>query len=720
MPNTAIKPDTVAAHPAPSRFINRELSWLKFNTRVLEEAQNPRHPLLERVRFLSIAANNLDEFTMTRVALLEERLADGEGTATDDGLSPTEHLHLISQHIENMQTTQRHVWNNLTDELRKADIVILSAADLDAEAEAWVSDYFHKNIYTALSPLAVDPAHPFPFIPNGSVALVLEVHDPVRNIGNKIILPLPTQLARIIRLPPVATDRIIRFVLIEDVVRKHLNVLFPSFEILSCGEFRVLRNSELDPIDDKTDDLINSYERAVKSRYRGDVIRLNMADSTPESIRQFLADAVGLDIEQVNVRHGMLRLADLKQVIVRDRPDLCFVPYTPRYPERISEFNGDAFSAISHKDIIVHHPYESFDVVLHFIRQAINDPDVVAIKQTLYRTGRNSPIVKALIEAAEAGKSVTVVVELKARFDEESNIRWARDLERVGAQVVFGFMELKTHAKMTLVVRREDDVLRTFAHFGTGNYHSETARVYTDLSFFTCDPVLCQDAAAIFNYMTGYAPPGKLQKLALAPLNIRETLTGLIDREIKFAQAGKPATIWAKMNALVDPHMIDKLYEASQAGVEIELVVRGACCLRPGVPGLSENITVKSMIGRFLEHSRIVVFGNGHKLPSDKAKVFISSADWMPRNFNRRIETLIPIENQTVHRQVLGQIMMANLMDTRQSWYMQPDGTYLRASTAEHDFCAHDYFMKNPSLSGRGMRSKKKTLPPNLMLSDSH
>ncbi|MBV8060447.1 MAG: RNA degradosome polyphosphate kinase [Alphaproteobacteria bacterium] len=719
MTDVAVQTTPSPSPTDPHRFINRELSWLNFNGRVVEEAQNERHPLLERVRFISIAANNLDEFLMTRVASLEEMLADGEGVITDDGLSPAEHIQVISYKIETLQAALRAAWDNIREELIKRDIVILAPDQLDAEDQAWISAYFHKNIFIALSPLAVDPAHPFPFIPNGSVALALEVRDPVKNTDNKIILPLPTQLNRIIRLPPKATDRTIRFVVIEDVVKRHLDVMFPNLQILSYGEFRVLRNSEIDMVNEKTDDLVTSFESAVKSRYRGDVIRLNIAESTPEHIRQFLIDELEVEATNMNIRNGMLRLTDLRQIIVRDRPDLCFTPYTPRYPERISEFNGDAFSAISHKDIIIHHPYESFDVVLHFIRQAIKDPDVVAIKQTLYRTGKNSPIVKALIEAAEAGKSVTVVVELKARFDEEANIRWARDLERVGAQVVFGFMELKTHAKMTLVVRREDDVLRTFAHFGTGNYHSETARVYTDLSFFTCDPVLCQDAAALFNYMTGYAPPGKLQKIAAAPLNIREAITGLIDKEIKFAQAGKPATIWAKMNALVDAPMIDKLYEASQAGVKIELVVRGACCLRPGVKGLSENITVKSMIGRFLEHSRIVAFGNGYKLPSDKAKVYISSADWMPRNFNRRIETFIPIENQTVHRQVLDQILMANLMDTRQSWYLLQDGTYKRASTAGHDFCAHDYFMKNPSLSGRGVRSKKKTLPPNLILSDS-
>jgi polyphosphate kinase len=713
--------DHTEIHPAPiarddpKRFINREVSWLAFDRRVIEEALNPRHPLFERVRFLAISASNLDEFMIVRVAGIEAQHTARLNIKTDDNLTPRQHLAVIDEHVSQLLNDQRAAWFDLYKELAQAGLVILEPQELTRDDLGWLEKYFHDNIFLALTPLAIDPAHPFPFIPNGGVALALQLHDRHRKQDLEVILPLPLQLPRFIRLPAHEADDTIRFVMLEAVIEQFLHHLFPSLDVLACGAFRVLRDSEIRfSGGGDSDDLVNTFESALKSRYRGAIIRLSVGNTMPATMREFLADQLDVTPEKIAVRSGLMRLVDIRQLILPDRPELLYPPYEPRFPERIREFNGDCFAAIGQKDILVHHPYESFDVVLQFIRQAAHDPQVVAIKQTLYRTSKDSPIVRALIEAAEAGKSVTVMVELKARFDEEANIRWARDLEQVGAQVVFGFMDLKTHAKMTLIVRREAGSLRSYAHFGTGNYHHETAKLYTDLSFFTCDPDLCQDAAAMFNYMTGYAKPQSFRKLAIAPLTLRETLNKLISDEITNAKAGKPAQIWAKLNALVDPQIIDRLYEASGAGVHIELVVRGACCLRPGVPGLSDNIRVKSIVGRFLEHGRIMAFAAGAALPSSQAKVFISSADWMPRNLDRRIETLVPIENETVHRQVLNQIFLANLLDTRQSWDMLPDGNY-RRTEEEPDFCAHDYFMTNPSLSGRGANLDKKTLPPRLI-----
>lgn len=701
----------------PQRLFNRELAWLAFNRRVLEEADGQQQPLLERVRFLSISANNLDEFIVVRIAGIEAQHAAHLNIKTDDGLSPDEHLRLVNEETTKLMREQQATWLKLRGALAKANISLVERDDLSPAERTWISDYFHASIFPVLTPMAVDPAHPFPFIPNGGVALSLTLQPKARKEPLSVILPLPLQLERFIRLPSDADASVARYIALEEVVAAHLQHIFPSAEILEIGQFQVLRDSEIRLAATSIDtDLVRSFESAIKSRYRGAVMRLVVANTMPHEMRLFLADELDVTPDRLVISGGMVRLSDVKQLITTERNDLLYPVYQPRYPERIREFEGDCFAAISHKDFIVHHPYESFDVVVQFIRQAAHDPNVIAIKQTLYRTSRDSPVVKALIEAAEAGKSVTAMVELKARFDEEANIRWARDLERAGAQVVFGFMELKTHAKLTLIIRKENQGLRTYAHFGTGNYHSETARVYTDLSFFTCDPLLCSDAASLFNYMTGYATPERFKKLAVAPLTLRQKLYELIDQEIANAKAGKPAQIWAKMNALVDADIIEKLYAASQAGVQIDLIIRGACCLRPGVKGMSDHIRVKSLIGRFLEHSRILAFGNGEALPSDQALVFISSADWMPRNLDRRIETLVPIENETVHRQVLDQIMVANLKDTGQSWALQADGTYQRLNITDDPFSAHDYFMNNPSLSGRGTMLAKKTKPPKLQL----
>ena len=694
------------------RYFNRELSWLLFNRRVVEEARNQSNPILERLRFVAIACSNLDEFYTVRVAGLRSMVSAGLTTKSADGLTPKQQLNRILPAIADLTFDQQKTFQEIKEELTGKNILILKFKELFDDEKSWLGQFFRDEIFPVLTPLAVDPAHPFPFLLNGASCLALMLKSINGQEEMEGLIPMPSQLGRFVELPGNSN----RYICLEHIISEFVSDVFPDFEVTGQGLFRLLRDSELE-VDDEAEDLMLSFETALRRRQRGGIIQVMVDDEMPASLERFVISKLECDEADV-FKVNFVGLHQIEEIIPQERNDLLWPPLNARFPERIRDFGGDCFAAIRAKDIIVHHPYESFDVVVQFLRQAAIDPAVVAIKQTLYRTSENSPIVSALIEAAESGKSVTAIIELKARFDEAANISVARDLERAGAQVVYGFLDLKTHAKVSLVVRRESKSLRNYAHFGTGNYHPITAKVYTDLSFFTSDPAMCRDAARIFNYITGYAKPLEMEKIFIAPLSLRSNLQKFIEREIEFAKVGRPANIWAKMNALVDPEIIDLLYKASDAGVYIDLIIRGMCCLRPNLEGLSENIRVRSIVGRFLEHSRIICFGNGDHLPSKSAEIFISSADWMGRNLDRRLEHFVPIENPTVRRQVLDEIMVANLKDERNSWLLDSNGTYHRIVVSDEPFSAHKYFMTNPSLSGMGS-ALEKISPENLISLDN-
>ena len=699
------------ADSGTARLFNRELSWLAFNRRVMDEACNAAHPLLERLRFLSISGSNLDEFFMVRVAGLKGQQLQEVEARSADGLTPSQQLAAILSEVTALVDRQQAIWGALRAALADAGIHVLDIADIQGETADWLEQQFGSQLSPILTPQALDPAHPFPFIPNQGAGVIFELvrrsdGEPIREL---VLLPAATP--RFLRLPGEPA----RYVTIETLLKRFAPVMFPGYDIKASAAFRAIRDSDIE-IEEEAEDLVLYFRSAIKRRRRGRVIRLEMETGIADDLEDALKDGLGGADAILSEAGGFLGLGDLSALVDEDRPDLKFPPFSPRFPERIREYGGDCFAAIRAKDIVVHHPYESFDVVLAFLKQAAADPDVVAIKQTLYRAGKQSAVINALIAAAEAGKSVTAVVELKARFDEEQNLLWASALERAGVQVVYGFIDWKTQAKVSMVVRRESGQYRTYCHLGTGNYHPVTARIYTDISFFTADPRVGADAAKIFNYVTGYVEPVGMELIRLSPLQLRAELTALIDAEIAFAHAGKPAAIWAKMNSVVDPQVIEKLYEASEAGVEIDLVIRGICCLRPGVPGMSSRIRVRSVVGRFLEHSRIWCFGNGRALPNDGARVFISSADWMPRNLDRRVEYMLPILNPTVHDQILDQVMVANLVDNEQSWELRADGSYERVRPGDKPFNLHRYFMTNPSLSGRGAALANSDSVPKLSL----
>ncbi|ARU15617.1 RNA degradosome polyphosphate kinase [Croceicoccus marinus] len=688
-------------------YYNRELSWLAFNRRVLAEAARPEYPLLERVRFLSISGSNLDEFMMIRVAGLAGQVRRGISKLSIEGRTPSQQLSAIREATEELQMEQQHVWRELHGLLAKEHIHVADEGRIDTEARNWLKDYFLDHLLPVLTPQAIDPAHPFPFVANQGLGVLF--HLTRISDGEQVVemILIPSALPRFVRVPGGEDAT---YISIERLICRFADLLFPGFRIEGDGAFRVLRDSDIE-LEEEAEDLVRYFRTAIQRRRRGRVIQLEIEEDFDPVAEVLLREQLGLSDAQVIKTNGMIGVEGLADIAEEDRPDLKFDPYSPRYPERIMEHDGDCFAAIGEKDIVIHHPYESFEVVVDFVRQAANDPDVVAIKQTLYRAGKQSAIINALIAAAEAGKSVTAVVELKARFDEEQNLLWANQLERAGVQVIYGFVDWKTHAKVSMVVRREGNRYRTYCHFGTGNYHPVTTRIYTDLSFFTADPRFGRDAAKLFNFVTGYVEPHGLEQLVVSPIDMRNELYRNIDREIANQQAGRPAAIWAKLNSLTDKGVIDKLYEAGQAGVNISLVVRGICCLKTGIPGISDTIEVKSIIGRFLEHSRIWAFANGYRLPSPRARVFISSADAMSRNLDRRVEAMVPIRNRTVHDQILQQVLLANLLDTEQSWILQDDGSYIRADSTDRPFNLHNYFMTNPSLSGRGQALVEDAVP---------
>jgi polyphosphate kinase len=681
-----------AALDDPSLFYSRELSWLAFNDRVLEEAFDARNPLLERLKFIGIFSTNLDEYFMIRVAALKQQLAAEVHKRSNDGRLPNEQLAAISERLRpSLERFARLLRDDLMPALGKEGIAIRSYAELSDEQKNGLRVLFDERVFPVLTPLAVDQGHPFPYISNLSLSLGVEMYEstvdgPEMHFAR---VKVPQSLPRLIALP--APEGLNHFVLLEDVIAQNLDALFPGMEIRASYRFRVTRDADLDLQEDEADDLLRMIESELRRRRFGEPVRLEVEASMPEALRTKLLEALSLGEDDLYAIDGMLGTNDLFGLVALDRPELHDAPFTPSIPKRLVG-ESDIFAAIREGDILLQHPYESFDPVVQFVKAAANDPHVLAIKQTLYRTSGDSPIVNALVEAAENGKQVAALIELKARFDEENNIHWARNLERVGAHVVYGFPGLKVHAKVILVVRDEPDGIRRYVHFGTGNYNDKTAKIYTDLSLFTCRPELGADVTHLFNRLTGFSKTTQYKELLVAPTTLRTGFVDLIEREIENAREGRPSGIVAKLNAISDKRMVQALYRASQAGVPIELIVRGMCELRPGIPGVSDTIRVRSIVGRFLEHSRIFAFENG-----GSREIYMGSADWMGRNLDRRVETIVPVLDPLLREYLWGGILDVLLRDNVNTRFLRSDGTYVRRvpEDGEAVFSAHSALLES-------------------------
>ena len=658
----------------PELFLDRELSWLEFNRRVLDEANNAIHPLLERLKFLAIFSNNLDEFFMIHVPGMQDRNLEESGKQTAERTFSAS-LTSIKERLEPMLETLSDAYRDITEELFKHDIRILKFSDLHGVYRERLRAHFEAEMLSVLTPLAVDPGHPFPHISNQSISLAVVLRNPDndKELFARVKIPGKPAMSRLVPVPGHGSH----FVLSEDVVTSNIHRLFPGMEIVGCHPFRVTRDYDLEYHEENAESVLGMVEETLTMRRKGALVRLEIEKGMPESVQDRLMEELEARDEQTYFVDGPLNLNDFFSLTNLNFPELRDEPFTPAIPA-VLQGGADLFNAILEGDILLHHPYQSFGCVTEFLRKAAEDPQVLTIKHTLYRTSDNSPILKALIQAAENGKQVACLVELKARFDEENNINWAKLLEGAGVHVVYGLPNLKTHSKVTLVVRKEPDGLRRYLHIGTGNYNPKTAAVYTDIGILTCNKDLGADATELFNYLTGYARNIRSRKFLVAPHTLRSRLEEMVRRETDLHSAENPGRIIAKMNALVDPALIKLLYEASQKGVQVDLLIRGMCCLRPGVPGLSENILVRSVIGRFLEHSRIFYFRNG-----GSEEVYIGSADWMTRNLDRRVEVVAPVEDSRLRKALLEDVLKLTLRDNCQSWDLRPDGSYVRNRPAD-------------------------------------